>query len=263
MRAKRSRRFLALMASLSLFALLAASPSASHPANPRSLQQQPEIALNGAPRANTAQQLVGPAQLTGWATKSVVSPLAVTQTPEIQTSQIPDLDLLVARQLIDYDAQHEFLQLTSLNTDSDVVGLESRPSQRLNTGSDLTPATRAYSMFSSGGIDEQPNAIVRGASDPQTTFQPATGGWWNRPPGATGATRACPGSDQWLLLYWGGQAASILEAYGSCPNSLYFWVRQGPKWLGFVAATIPRPGVNDEFTVQSGEAAFIRGVSAP
>ena len=72
----------------------------------------------------------------------------------------------------------------------------------------------------------------------------------------TGTTSSCPGSNQWLGLYWRGATTPILTAAQACPNADRLWVRRGSSWLG---AAPDQPGASDTFDVTTGEFTFIHG----
>jgi hypothetical protein len=72
----------------------------------------------------------------------------------------------------------------------------------------------------------------------------------------TGTTSICPGSNQWLGVYWQGPNTPALTAIQACPNADRLWVRRGANWLG---AAPDQPGVSDQFDIASGEFAFLHG----
>jgi len=72
----------------------------------------------------------------------------------------------------------------------------------------------------------------------------------------TGTTSSCPGSNQWLGLYWRGATTPILTAAQACPSADRLWVRRGSSWLG---AAPDQPGASDTFDITTGEFTFIHG----
>jgi hypothetical protein len=83
-----------------------------------------------------------------------------------------------------------------------------------------------------------------------------TGGWLSAPPGS--GLPFCPAPGQWVLLYWGGQPAPISTAATVCSDAERFWVSRSAGWLGYNARL---PQASDTWTVQTGEAHFVRGSS--
>jgi hypothetical protein len=97
---------------------------------------------------------------------------------------------------------------------------------------------------------------VTTATIPVGTGSTAAGqsGMFVSTPSGTAAT--CPGSNQWLGLYWRGASTPILTAAQACPNADRLWVRRGSAWLG---AAPDQPGASDQTDLTSGEFVFVHG----
>jgi hypothetical protein len=97
---------------------------------------------------------------------------------------------------------------------------------------------------------------VTTATIPVGTGSTAAGqtGMFVSSPTATAAT--CPGSNQWLGLYWRGATTPILTAAQACPNADRLWVRRGSAWLG---AAPDQPGASDQTDISNGEFVFVHG----
>lgn len=81
--------------------------------------------------------------------------------------------------------------------------------------------------------------------------------WLDRPPGTAAVTLVCPGSGQWLLLYWGsGDTVPIATAAAICANADRYWTNREGRWLGFSKDT---PSASDVWNVTWGEAHFVHG----
>jgi hypothetical protein len=97
---------------------------------------------------------------------------------------------------------------------------------------------------------------VTTATIPVGTGSTAAGqtGMFVSSPTATAAT--CPGSNQWLGLYWRGATTPVLTAAQACSSADRLWVRRGSTWLG---AAPDQPGASDQTDLVSGEFVFLHG----
>jgi hypothetical protein len=139
---------------------------------------------------------------------------------------------------------------------------------QLSTGDQGHQATRFTDASGCASIDivatGSGTVTVSAAIGPNvvtTTISVGSGGVPSGQPGffassPTGTTSVCPGSNQWIGVYWQGPNTPALTAIQACPNADRLWVRRGVDWLG---AAPDQPGASDAFDIVPREFAFLHG----
>ena len=89
------------------------------------------------------------------------------------------------------------------------------------------------------------------------TVAAQTAYWLERPPGsATAADMRWDAPATWTLWYWGGVPTEGWVAAQTCGDTCTMWVNVQGRWLGY---QVQNPQASDQFRIEPGQAAFVRG----